>query len=215
MAEGAKSLGVFKYSLYVTHTILKNRNYNLLRKTLLSLFVLWVVVSVLLSSYPSISIVALGASSSTTITSDAGLNQVTILNNKGMSLYNSGRFNESNAYFDKALVIDPKNVVTLDNKGLALLSVSINNYTQAITYFDKALSIEPKNVAALFHKANALAGLGNYTQAITYYDRVLTIDPKNVAALDNRGVAFYHLGNYTKAITYYDKALAKQCCCTN
>jgi Tfp pilus assembly protein PilF len=50
---------------------------------------------------------ALGASSSTT-TSDAGLNQVTILNNKGMSLYNSGRFNESIARFDKALVIDPK-----------------------------------------------------------------------------------------------------------
>ena len=125
MAEGAKSLGVFKYSLYVMHTLLKNRNYNLLRSTLLSLFVLWVVVSVL-SSHPSVTIMALGASSSPT-TNDTGLNQVTILNNKGMSLYNSGRFNESITYFDKALVIDPKNVVTLDNKGLALLSVSINN----------------------------------------------------------------------------------------
>jgi Tfp pilus assembly protein PilF len=47
---------------------------------------------------------ALGASTTT----DAGLNQVTILNNKGMSLYNSGRFNESIAYFDKALAINPK-----------------------------------------------------------------------------------------------------------
>ena len=96
MTEDAKSLCVFKYSLYVIHTILKNRNYNLLRSTLLSLFVLWVVVSVL-SSYPSVTIMALGASSSTT--NVAGLNQVTILNNKGMSLYNSGRFNESIAYF--------------------------------------------------------------------------------------------------------------------
>jgi tetratricopeptide (TPR) repeat protein len=83
-------------------------------------------------------------------------------------LLNSGRFNESIAYFDKTLVMDPKNVATLDNKGLALLSVSINYYTQAITYFDKALSIDPRSVAVLYHKANALAGLGNYTQAITY-----------------------------------------------
>ena len=123
MAEGAKSLEVLKYSLYIMQTILKNRNYNLLRSTLLSLFALWIVVSALLSSYPSVTIMALGASSptTTTTTSDAGLNQVTILNNKGMSLYNSGRFNESIAYFDKALVIDPKNVATLDNKGLALI----------------------------------------------------------------------------------------------
>jgi tetratricopeptide (TPR) repeat protein len=113
----AKSLEVLKYPLYVTHTILKNRNYNLLRSTLLSLFVLWVVVSVL-SSYPSVTIMALGASSSST--TDTGLNQVTILNNKGMSLYNSGRFNESIAYFDNALAIDPNNIATLDNKGLAL-----------------------------------------------------------------------------------------------
>jgi tetratricopeptide (TPR) repeat protein len=101
---------------------------------------------------------ALEASSSSS-TTDAGLNQVTILNNKGMSLYNSGRFNESIAYFDKALSIDPNNVATLDNKGLALLSVSIDNYTQAITYFDKALSIDPRNIAAIFHKDNALTGL--------------------------------------------------------
>jgi tetratricopeptide (TPR) repeat protein len=137
-----------------------------------------------ISYYSSITIMALGASSSTT--SDAGLNQVTILNNKGMSLYNSGRFNESIACFDKALVIDPKNVATLDNKGLALLSVSINNYTQAITYYDRVLTIHPKNVAALDNRGVAFYHLGNYTKAITNYDKALAIDLKNAVGLTER-----------------------------
>jgi len=70
-------------------------------------------------SYASVAITALGASLSSTTTTGGGLNQVTILNNKGLSLYNSGKFNESIAYFDKALAINPKNITTLDNKGLA------------------------------------------------------------------------------------------------
>jgi tetratricopeptide (TPR) repeat protein len=144
----------------MSNTILKNRNYNhnLLRSTLLSLFALWVIVSVL-SSYPSVAITALGASLSSR-TADGGLDQATILNNKGMSLYNSGKFNESIAYFDKALAINPKNITALDNKGLALLSVSINNYTQAISYFDKALSIDPRNVDVLFHIFSRQEGKG-------------------------------------------------------
>ena len=149
---------------------MKNGNHkDLKRSILLSLFALGLVISPH-CPYTSIAAIALGASSSSTTTApttNTTLNQITLLNNKGTSLYNLGKFNESIAYFDKALSIDPNNVTTLDNKGLALLSVSINNYTQAITYFDKALSIDPKNIAVLFHKDNAIAGLGNYTQAIT------------------------------------------------
>jgi tetratricopeptide (TPR) repeat protein len=66
---------------------------------------------------------ALGTSSSST-TSDAGLNQVTILNNKGVSLYNSGRFNESIAYFDKALAMDPKNIAAITGKKQALAALN-------------------------------------------------------------------------------------------
>ncbi len=91
---------------------------------------------------------ALGASSSSTIiTDDAELNRVTILNNKEMSLYNSGRFNESLDYFDKALSIDPKNVAVLFHKANAI--AGLGNYTRAITYYDRMLTLDPKNVAAL------------------------------------------------------------------
>jgi tetratricopeptide (TPR) repeat protein len=75
------------------------------------------VLSVLYS-YPSITAMALEASSTSTPTRNTTiLNQITLLNNKGMSLYNLGKFNESITYFDKALAIDPKNVAALDNKG--------------------------------------------------------------------------------------------------
>jgi tetratricopeptide (TPR) repeat protein len=137
---------------------MKNGNHKDLQQSIvvLSLFASGLVISAH-CSYPSITAIALGvpsstsSSSSTAPTTNTTQSQITLLNNKGMSLYNLGRFNESIAYFDKALAIDPNNVTTLDNKGLALLSVSIKNYTQAITYFDKALAIDPKNIARAYY----------------------------------------------------------------
>jgi hypothetical protein len=42
------------------------------------------------------------------------------LNEKGLELLNSGSYNESLAYFDKALSVSPENAKILDNKGFAL-----------------------------------------------------------------------------------------------
>src|SRR5689334_22023953 len=109
---------------YENHKDLK-RNIGVL------LFAIGLVVISVYYSYHSITAIALGvpSSSSTSTTAAATtnttLNQIILLNNKGTSLYNLGRFNESIVYFDKALDIDPNNVVALDNKGSALLSVSI------------------------------------------------------------------------------------------
>jgi tetratricopeptide (TPR) repeat protein len=90
---------------------------------------LFAIGLVVISVYYSIIAIALGVPSSSTTTAAATtnttLNQIILLNNKGTSLYNLGRFNESIVYFDKALAIDPNNVAALDNKGLALLSVRI------------------------------------------------------------------------------------------
>jgi tetratricopeptide (TPR) repeat protein len=105
---------------------MKNGNHKDLQQSIvvLSLFASGLVISVH-CSYPSITAIALGVPSSTSTstapTTNTTQSQITLLNNKGMSLYNLGRFNESIAYFDKALAIDPNNVTTLDNKGLALI----------------------------------------------------------------------------------------------
>ena len=73
-------------------------------------------------------------------------NQSSALNKKGLELLNSGSYNESLAYFDKALAVSPDNPKVLDNKGFALYS--LGNFSGALYYYDKALAIEPNFTAA-------------------------------------------------------------------
>src|SRR6266849_2857872 len=61
------------------------------------------------------------------------------LNSQGLALLKLGRYNESIAYFDKALVIYPNALYVLDAKGAALLD--LGKYYESIPYFDKALAV--------------------------------------------------------------------------
>jgi tetratricopeptide (TPR) repeat protein len=51
------------------------------------------------------------------------------LKDKGTALLNLGKSNESIAYFDKALAINPNNVNTLTQKGLALIFLNKPNHS--------------------------------------------------------------------------------------
>jgi tetratricopeptide (TPR) repeat protein len=66
--------------------------------------------------------------------------------NKGAVLVKSRHPQEALQCFDKALEIDPKNVIVWTNKGLALGLLGRDR--EAIQCFDKALEIDPKNAFA-------------------------------------------------------------------
>jgi tetratricopeptide (TPR) repeat protein len=78
----------------------------------------------------------------TAIESEAG-NQsiVETLNDKGDSLNDLGRYEEAITYYDKALSIEPNDILALSNKGIAL--DDLGNYTEAIEYYDRSLEIDP------------------------------------------------------------------------
>ena len=65
-----------------------------------------------------------------------------------------GRNNEAITYFDKVLALNPKDVDSLNNKGVSL--VKLGNYYEAIKYFDKALTINPDYSLALKNKQKTL-----------------------------------------------------------
>jgi tetratricopeptide (TPR) repeat protein len=149
----------------------------------------------------------------------------TSLTNKGIALLNSGKVNESIAYFDRALSIDPNDVNTLTQKGLAL--VFLNKPNESITYFDRALSIDPNDVNTLTQKGLALTRLAQYNESITYFDRALSIDPKygvaikekasaigaaasaaNATSLTSKGIILLSLGKYNESVPYFDRALS-------
>jgi len=127
---------------------------------------------------------------------------------KAFSSYGSDKDNNYSMaifYYDKALKIDPNNVITLDNKGRAL--VAQYSYKDAIKCYDKILEINPYDDATLGNKGFALYELGKHLEAISYYDKALKIDPNNVITLDNKGRALAKLRRYEEAISCYDKAL--------
>src|SRR5690606_28612961 len=106
-------------------------------------------------------------SSEPTISNTPSSNDTVTLTNKGIELNKVGNYNESIAYFDKALTLDSNNVIALNEKGNAY--GGLGDYSKAIASYNKALALEPKNATILDNKGVVFYHLGNYTEAITYY----------------------------------------------
>jgi tetratricopeptide (TPR) repeat protein len=105
-------------------------------------------------------------------------------NNKGISLYYSGKYNEAIECYDKALEINPDYAQAYYNKGIVL---SVNGYnSEAIECYDKALEINPQNADAYYNKGLSLSALKNYPEAIECYDKALEIQSDNVNALNKK-----------------------------
>ncbi len=127
-------------------------------------------------------------------------------NNKGISLYYSGKYNEAIECYDKALEINPDYAQAYYNKGIIL---SVNGYnSEAIECYDKALEINPQNADAYYNnKGLSLYYSGNHMEAIECYDKALEINSEFACAYNNKGLSLYYLGDNSEAIECYDKAL--------
>jgi tetratricopeptide (TPR) repeat protein len=115
------------------------------------------------------------------MTDKASVENVETLLNKGIGLQSLGKYQEAIGYYDRALAVEPNNLIALNKKGQAL--VGLGRYQEAISSFDKALSIEPNYVDALFRKGAVLSVLEKYQEAISYYDKALSIQPNNTEFL--------------------------------
>jgi len=78
------------------------------------------------------------------------------LNNKGVDLYNLGKYEEAIEWYNKAITIDPNFLKALINKGLALQN--LGKYQEAIDCYDKVLVLDPKFKLAKDNKKRALRG---------------------------------------------------------
>ena len=67
---------------------------------------------------------------------------VDALNNKGLIVYNQGKYEEALNCFNRVIEIAPYSIYGWTNKGLILYNQE--KYEEAITCFAKALDIEPR-----------------------------------------------------------------------
>ncbi len=116
---------------------------------------------------------------------------------------------EAITYFDKALAIDPNNIVTLATAAQALF-YSADLYEEAASYYEKALMVDP-TYRYLMSDFNSLFGstyLDRPDYAIAVYDKVIARHPTEKSVPYHAALYLRSNYEYEKMLTYSDKALA-------
>ena len=102
---------------------------------------------------------------------------------EGQRAWNLGNPKDAMNFYDRVLVLEPKNTEALLKKGHVL--GKIGRYKQAILYYDMVLEKE-HNLLAVLNKGLACHYIEKYDEAITCYNIVLDEKPDNPTALYNK-----------------------------
>lgn len=136
-------------------------------------------------------------------------NQTTIEINElsaiGISLLQQGKFHDALEYFDKILIINPNDMITLGNKGAAL--TQLNRHEEALALYNKVLEMDPRNINVLNNMAASLFELGRINKSLQTLDKILEVDPNNVEILILKGKVFFEAKRYNEAFVILNKAL--------
>ena len=102
----------------------------------------------------------------------------------GNALRKSGKYEQSLAYFKKALEIKPDHFKSLRNMGLALNK--LRKYEQALDCFNKAIEKKSDNGKAYRGRANSLGNLDRYEEAIADCESALKYMPNDKKTLERK-----------------------------
>lgn len=96
------------------------------------------------------------------------------------------------ADYNKVLEIDPDNIKTLYNRGLAKLDLS--QLKQAVADFDKVIDLDPKHKFAYNNRGMCKDYMLNFNGAIRDYSAAIELDSKFAEAYNNRGISKIKMG---------------------
>ena len=129
-------------------------------------------------------------------------------NNRGIALFNLGRYEEALASYDRTLAIKPDLDAAWNNRGIALFN--LGRYEEALASYDRALAIKPDTAfSAVMRYIQKLANLF-LTVAISIFGvhhYYWNVGFGKDEAWYYRGNALRKLGRYEEALASYDRAL--------
>lgn len=125
---------------------------------------------------------------------------------KAWTLFELGRINEMQPWFEKAIAVEPQSwTVQLDMgdyyRGQRQLDLAAKHYRLA-------LDIKPDASAIYANLAGALGDLGRWKEAETVTQKSLSVNPSNGIALGYIGYIALARGDYERARKFYDEAFA-------
>jgi len=126
-------------------------------------------------------------------------------NNKGVALYNEGKYDEAIQAYDEAIRLDPEMAMAWYNKGNALYV--LGKYDEAIQAYDEAIRLDSEFASAWNNKGVALISQGKYDEAIQACNEAIRLDNEFASAWNNKGFALISQGKYDEAIQACDEAI--------
>jgi len=121
--------------------------------------------------------------------------------NKGYEAVMTGRYEEAQDAFTRAIELKPNDAEAYHNRGLAYSL--LGNHQQAIMDLNKAIELKPDDAGAYAGRGLAYGNLGNHQQSIKDFNKAIELRPDFAEAYRNRGAAYGNLGNYQEAIANF------------
>jgi predicted O-linked N-acetylglucosamine transferase (SPINDLY family) len=125
--------------------------------------------------------------------------------NRGVVLFEFGRFDEAVTSYDKAIALRPAQAALHANRANALRQ--LRRLPEAVAGYDRAVALRP-DANVLCSRGHALYELGQLEDAIASYDQALSLAANHAEAWSRRGFALRDLGRLEAAAESYAKALA-------
>ena len=118
-------------------------------------------------------------------------------NIQGLSYQHKGNYTQSVVSFEKAILINSKNIASKNN--LANSYKYLKDFAKAEQYFNEILDIDSNYINALINLGNLKVDLNSFDEAITYLNKALKIDKNNESIYINLANAYMGCGNFQKA----------------
>jgi protein O-GlcNAc transferase len=124
---------------------------------------------------------------------------------QGLALHQTGRLDEAQALYRRALQWQPRNFDALHLLGL--IAFQIGNAREAVELISRAVSIDPRHSVARNNLGCAHAQLSEHRAAVADYDQAIALNQNYAEAYNNRGNSLHALRQYTAALASYDRAI--------
>ncbi|CAL2080516.1 TPR repeat protein [Tenacibaculum sp. 190524A02b] len=124
--------------------------------------------------------------------------------NSGLIKSFFGAYNEALTDYQKAIELNPKNSIALNNRGYTYNI--IEDYENALKDFEEAIALEENFAYALNNRGFAKIKLGKKEEGFKDLEKSMTLDDANSYCHLNFGIYHYDNGDYKKALQYYKKA---------
>ncbi|GFP75492.1 serine/threonine-protein kinase [Clostridium fungisolvens] len=127
-------------------------------------------------------------------------------NKQGNKFFDSQKYAEAKASFDKTTKLDGKNYEAILGKGKILFAQK--KYAEAIALEDRAIGLKPDKFDAYYEKSKADLKLYKFDDALGAATKAVDLNPNHADSIRCKAEALYSTLKFDEAMTLCDKAIS-------